>query len=567
MRLAPLVVLALCSMGGTVAGMERSWPDRGCPLEVVRVELDGRETLEWIASWTEPWEVAPAGAWVVIGLAEDGRRRLEDAGLTFEIDRLRTDEICRVLVGKLGVDGAVSGFPCYRTINDAYRQAAAMATAHPQLAEWLDIGDSWEKQATGGTEGHDLRVLRLTNRAITGSGAPTADDRKPVMLVFSGVHARQLAPVEVVMRFAEQLLLGYGRDARATWLLDEHEIHLVPVANPDGRIRAETIVPWRKNADNDYCTDSPLRGVDLNRNFEHAWGCCGGSSSDPCSEIFRGPAGGSEPETLAYQTWMEAVFPDQWDPEPTNGATGVFIDVHSYGELVLWPWGSTPDPAPNAGGLETLGRRLAFRLGARPQQSFDLYPSDGTTDDHAYGRFGVAAFGFEIGTRFFESCPTFENQIVGPALDALWYAARVARTPYVTPDGPDMRNVIITPRPDVPAGTPIVVSAVADDRGLAGPGSAAPSAVVEAEMWLGEPPWRSGSAPVPMAPADGVWDDTWEAVEAEIDTGSLPSGRHLVYLRARGADGTWGPVAAALLWIDVARELPRRVASDARRRP
>jgi hypothetical protein len=125
----------------------------------------------------------------------------------------------------------------------------------------------------------------------------------------------------------------------------------------------------------------------------------------------------------------------------------------------------------------------------------------------------------------------------------------------------------VTPRPDVPAGTPVIVKAVADDRGFAGSGSAAPSAVAAAEMWIGEPPWRSGSPPIPMRPTDGLWNEPREVVEAEIDTGTLPAGRHTIYLRARGVDGTWGPIGAALVWVDVSRQLPRHVAPDARRRP
>jgi hypothetical protein len=369
------------------------------------------------------------------------------------------------------------------------------------------------------------------------------------------------------MRFAEELVRGYGRDAEATWLLDEHEIHLVPFANPDGRTRAESLAFWRKNADNDFCSDTVNRGVDLNRNFAHEWGCCGGSSGFSCSELFRGPSPASEPETRAYQQWMDRAFPDQWDPEPDADATGVFIDVHSYGRLVMWPWGSTSELAPNSAGLETLGRRLAARAGGTPQQSFDLYPSDGTTDDYAYGRHGVAAFGFEIGDRFFEPCAAFEGEFLDGALAALRYAARVARTPYVTPSGPETRDVAVQPRPDVPRGTPLRVRALADDTAFAGSGGAVPSPVVEAEMWVGAPPWGAGGTPVAMTPTDGRWDSPVEVVEADIDTGSLASGRHLVYVRARGEDGIWGPVGAALLWIDVARELPRQVAPDARRRP
>jgi murein tripeptide amidase MpaA len=565
-RWAVVVGVAWASVAG-VANAVQPDSDHHCDVRVVRVEVADRTTLEWIASWTEPWEVAPDGHSAVLGVDEGGLRRLQAFGVPTALDPDRTAEICAPTVADLKQTAGIPGFPCYRTLEEGYRRAARMAERHPSLVEWIDLGDSWEKQASSGEVGFDLRLLRLTNREVVGSGAPGPGDGKPVLMVLAGVHAREFAPVEAVMRFAEDLVSGYGHDPDATWLLDEHEVHVVPFANPDGRTRAERLAPWRKNADNDFCPDTPTRGVDLNRNFAHEWGCCGGSSGEVCSEIFRGPSPASEPETRAYQTWMEQVFPDQWEPQPDADATGVFIDVHSYGRLVMWPWGNISELAPSWEGLEALGRRLAAKTGGTPQQSFELYPSDGTTDDYAYGRHGVAAFGFEIGDRFFEPCAAFERDVVGGAMAALRYAARVARTPYVTPGGPEVRDVAVYPRPDVPRGTPVVVRAVTDDTALAGRGRAVPTPIVETELWVGGPPWRNQGPPIVMTPVDDAWDAPIEAVEATLDTGSLPSGRHLVYLRARGEDGVWGPIGAALLWIDVAREPPRRVAPDARRAP
>ena len=56
------------------------------------------------------------------------------------------------------------------------------------------------------------------------------------------------------------------------------------------------------------------RGADLNRNFVYNWGCCGGSSSQPCDFTYRGPGPASEPETQAVQNYLLAQFPDQRGP-------------------------------------------------------------------------------------------------------------------------------------------------------------------------------------------------------------------------------------------------------------
>ena len=64
---------------------------------------------------------------------------------------------------------------------------------------------------------------------------------------------------------------------------------------------------------------------------------------------------------------------------------------------------ATSTPSANAAALTTLGRRFAFLNGHWPEQAIGLYPTDGTTDDFAYGDLGVAAFTFELGNNFFEA--------------------------------------------------------------------------------------------------------------------------------------------------------------------
>jgi carboxypeptidase T len=111
--------------------------------------------------------------------------------------------------------------------------------------------------------------------------------------------------------------------------------------------------------------------------------------------------------------------------------------MHSYSQLVLWSWGFTYDPPPNNTALVTLGRKFAYFNGYEPDQAVGLYPTDGTTDDFAYGELGLAAYTFELGTTFFQDCSTFENQILPDNLEALVYAAKTARAPYMLPAGPD----------------------------------------------------------------------------------------------------------------------------------
>lgn len=532
---------------------------KACPT-VVRVWFADRAELAAIASWVEPWEVDHGAGWLLVGLDDAGLSWLEASGQPFEIDAERTAEICTPPLVSKTQQAGIPGFSCYRTVEETYAAAELLAAQRPRLVEWIDIGDSWEKQYGGPGDGFDLRVLKLTNRDTAGTGTAADPESKPILFVTASIHAREYAPAELVTRFAEELVRGYGRDPDVTWILDEHEIQLVMMANPDGRTRAEQGIYWRKNANNDECPDQVRRGVDLNRNFEHDWGCCGGSSPTACSEIYRGPGPASEPETLAYENWMRSIFPQQWSPTPPEDSTGVFLDIHSYGRLVMWPWGATDDLAPNAAGLERVGRRFAYFNNYQPTQSVGLYPTDGTTDDFGYGSLGVPSFGIEIGYRFFEPCSVFTNNVLEDNLRMLRYAARIARAPYELAAGPDVTEVWLEPSATVHAGDPAQVVATVTDEQSRGFGSGeGPSTIVAAEAWIDTPPWRhSGAVVVPMRFTDGVGDTATEELEAELATSGLDAGRHTIYVRAQDVTGAWGPVRAVFLWVDSASVPPRR---------
>jgi hypothetical protein len=300
-----------------------------------------------LSTWTEPWEVYSDLGFVVLGVSGAELDLLQVLGFRVEIDEEATLALAepRPIGPQIGYGGypTIPGFACYRTVEGTFMTAEDLVAAYPTLSAWVDAGDSWEMETAGGAAGFDMMVLVLTNQAIPGP--------KPALFVTSSIHAREYAPAELMTRFAESLLTDYGSDPDATWILDHHEIHLMLHANPDGRKWAETGMLWRKNTDNDYCTNSSLRGADLNRNFSFQWGCCGGSSANQCSEVYRGSAAASEPETQAVQEYLRDLFPDQRgpglnDPAPAD-ATGVYLDIHSYGDLVLWPWGFTFTQAPN----------------------------------------------------------------------------------------------------------------------------------------------------------------------------------------------------------------------------
>jgi hypothetical protein len=449
---------------------------------------------------------------------------------------------------------AIPGYACYETVEETFAAGDALIAAQPALASWVNAGPSWQKTQNAAA-GYDLKVLKLSNSAVA-----TPAEGKPKLFINSAIHAREYTTAPLVLQFARWLVNGYGTDADATWILDHHEVHLLLHTNPDGRKRAETGLSWRKNVDNNFCANSNSRGVDLNRNFSNGWNSTSGqgSSGSQCSLTYRGPSAGSEPETRAIEGYIRSLWPDRRGPGPNDPApadtSGVHLDVHSYSQLVLWPWGDTATPAPNGAALQTMGRRLAFFNGYTPQQSIGLYPTDGTSDGPSYGELGVAAFTIELGTAFFESCTSYQANVLPKNLPALIYAAKVVRTPYITPAGPDVLAPALAGTASttgVTAGTLVQISGSASDvRFNNSNGTEATQAVSAAEFTIDTPPWDAAAVPVAMQASDGSFNSTTEALTGSLNTAGLAAGKHLVYVRARDASGAWGPVSAVFLNIN-----------------
>ena len=246
-----------------------------------------------------------------------------------------------------------------------------------------------------------MMVLKLTNSAIAGD--------KPKLFITAAIHAREYTTAEMATRFAEYLVNNYGTNADATWILDHHEIHLMLQTNPDGRKEAEAgshgaRTPTRTTV----ASPAPTVGTDLNRNYAFKWSCCsGGSSGTPCNATYRGPSGrlGAGDAGRAELHGLR-IFTDQRDASlrldaaPAT-ATGVYIDLHCYSQLVMWPWGFTHQRcAQQHAALQTLGRKLAYFNSYTPQKAvLASTPPTAPPTTTPTAIYGVASFCLRDGDR------------------------------------------------------------------------------------------------------------------------------------------------------------------------
>ena len=249
---------------------------------VIRVYFDDPLIARKIVISMEALESEYEKGYVVVLASEADLAVLRRAGLRVVADETfpyparpsavprQTPRQTPQLTPKQDSAGTIPDFSCYRTVEETYASAQAIADAFPELATWTAVGQSWKK--TADTGGYDLMVLKLTNSNVSGT--------KPKVFITSALHAREYTTAELTTRFAEELVDSYGIDADATWLLDQHEVHLMLHANPDGRKKAEEGLYWRKNHNENHCPAGDTGewpGVDLNRNFPFKWGLTGSS--------------------------------------------------------------------------------------------------------------------------------------------------------------------------------------------------------------------------------------------------------------------------------------------------
>jgi carboxypeptidase T len=536
---------------------------------VMRVYFRDRAELDALAYELIPEEVPTIHGYLTVIRDRDLYYNLKARGIRVEIDERNSQALSDPQAFH---DTFFGG---YRTVEEIYAFLDQKVSQHPTLAQKVDIGDSWCKTHPGSCtlpepwNGYDLYAIRISNQAITGP--------KPVYWADGGIHAREIATPEVIMRMIDWLLDNYSTNADARWLVDYHDIWLMPTFNPDGHHIVESggggDAPYyyRKNADNvggEGCFWPPSVsnhfGVDNNRNFPFKWACCGGSSGQPCAQSYRGVSPGSEEETAAVTNKISQLIPDQRgpgdeDPVPIT-ATGVYQNLHTNGEINFFPWGWNLNDAPNAPELRNMAAHMsAVDAGGSgyPYRSMSggFAYTDGGSIDWAYGELGAAAFLTELGG---------EDFLINYAcLDApgcgsprgLWpenkgmliYQAKIARAPYLLAHGPDA-NLVATNPMTVTVGATSTLTATIN---YAWAGNVFAQNVGAAEYYVDTPPWAGGAA-VPMLPSDGSFNSLTEGVQATIDTTALPTGRHLIFVRGRGQNDvsgyqTWGPISAAFL--------------------
>lgn len=265
--------------------------------------------------------------------------------------------------------------PGYHNYDELVEVLLGLEQVYPDILALEVIGQS--------SEGRDIYAVKISDNV------QKREVDEPVVLFNSVHHAREVVTAEVALDIVQHLVNNYNNAEKLTRYINQNEIWIVPVVNPDGHMkvfRGNTL--WRKNTRKGY-------GIDLNRNYPGSFDTCGGSSWIPISDVYRGPEAGSEPETQALMGLVKKIKP------------AFNISFHSFSEMVLYPYGCEPLVTETQKVLEPIGKELAdlyvtdngtgtYAYGT-PWEL--LYSADGSDMDWMYQQQQVIAYTFEVGSR------------------------------------------------------------------------------------------------------------------------------------------------------------------------
>jgi carboxypeptidase T len=289
---------------------------------------------------------------------------------------------------------------------------------YDQMAEMLkDLAAKYPKYASVGTLGKSVEGREIYSLTLTDSSNLNTNSFIPAIAYLGSHHAREHLSTEVPLLAAKSILENLEKDPSLKELLSNRKLIFVPMVNPDGAmhdIKGGAYKHWRKNRS----AQNGAIGVDLNRNYDNLWGRSG-SSTNPRSDTFQGPTPFSEPETIAVKHFVEST------PELLG-----MISFHTYGSLVLHPWGGTYD---SVGGVdqkifEKHGKEMGRLTGYRSQQSSDLYASSGDTCDWAYENSGVYCYTIELaGRSFYPGASIIENEVRSNTNAMIYLAKNISK--------------------------------------------------------------------------------------------------------------------------------------------
>ena len=250
------------------------------------------------------------------------------------------------------------GLGAYTTYSEMITRLNNFVATYPSIAQFSTLTPLTH-------EGRQIYALKISDNVAV-------DEDEPEVLYIGNHHAREVITPSIALAIADSLLINYGTNPQFTQWVNEREIWIIPILNPDGYVYVENVDTfWRKNRRN----NGSNFGVDLNRNYNYQWGHDNiGSSPFTGDETYRGPSAASEPEIQAIQNFVNA------------HQFRFSISYHSYGNWWLWGPGYKPGMPVDQDIFAGYGAQASAFNGYEPGNpaSSTIYLTNGDADDWLY---------------------------------------------------------------------------------------------------------------------------------------------------------------------------------------
>ncbi|XP_064512939.1 carboxypeptidase A1-like [Pseudopipra pipra] len=301
---------------------------------------------------------------------------------------------------QLPLSTSTFNYEAYHTLDEIYAFMDLLVAENPNLVSKLEIGRS--------TEDRPLYVLKFS----------TGGSNRPAVWIDTGIHSREWVTQASGVWFAKKIVDDHANNEGVASILDTMDIFLEIVTNPDGfAYTHSTNRMWRKTRSKypgNICV-----GVDPNRNWDAGFGGSG-ASANSCTETYHGPYPNSEPEVKSIVDFVK-----------DHGNIKAFVSIHSYSQLLLYPYGYTTTPAADEQELNELSAKAVAALSSLYGTSYTygsiittIYKASGSTVDWTYNQGIKYSFTFELRDtgRYGFLLPA--KQIV-PTAEETWLALKV----------------------------------------------------------------------------------------------------------------------------------------------
>ncbi|XP_042352520.1 carboxypeptidase B2-like [Plectropomus leopardus] len=323
-------------------------------------------------------EEAEVRLFVYANRVETVKDLLQKHAMTYEVLVANAKEMVEMEKRNISADRSSSAFyESYHSLEDIYHWMNMTHQENPDTVNVILIGSSFEKRP--------LYVMKLSL-----NNKPN----KKAMWIDCGIHAREWISHAFCLWFVQYSLSSYKINQDITHILDNMDVYIMPVMNPDGyEYSLTTDRMWRKNRS--VINGSNCIGVDLNRNFDANYTnwCKEEHSDDPCSETYCGAFPESEPESQAVVNFLRN----------HKDSVQLFFSIHSYSQRLLFPYFHTFDEPENYQDLNEMAQEAAENIRRYHNNTFSygpgantIYVAPGASIDWAYDLGIKYAFLFEL---------------------------------------------------------------------------------------------------------------------------------------------------------------------------